>query len=149
MGKEIFDFEKTKEFVGRISRLRGENDRFGVVTKGLVKLDWSRFEHPSMPQCIGVSSEYMKDNREERKRRIWRCIQAGWIANADKAYEMVRDMHRLKDGDFCAFALVEDGMFEKNVMYPVALYSEMLWDCNGNVKDIMREVALRSYVSFA
>ena len=22
----------------------------------------------------------------------------------------------------------EDGMFEENIMYPVALYSEMLWD---------------------
>ena len=50
---------------------------------------------------------------------------------------------------FCAFALVEDGMFEENVMYPVALYSEMLWDCHRDVKSMMREVALRGYVCFA
>jgi hypothetical protein len=91
----------------------------------------------------------MKQNRIERKRRIWRCIQAGWIKNADKAYEMVQEMCSIKGGELCAFALVEDGMFEENIMYPVALYSEMLWNCHGDVKQLMHEVALRGYVCFA
>jgi hypothetical protein len=91
----------------------------------------------------------MKENRIERKRRIWRYIQAGWLTNADKACEMVQEMCRLKDREFCVFALVEDGMFEENIMYPVALYSEMLWDCHSDIKSMMREVALRSYVCFA
>ena len=46
-------------------------------------------------------------------------------------------------------ALVEDGMFEENIMYPVALYSEMLWDCGADIKTMMSEVALRNYVTFA
>ena len=54
-----------------------------------------------------------------------------------------------KGGDLDITALVEDGMFEENIMYPVALYSEMLWNCNGDIKELMREVAQRSYVSFA
>ena len=62
---------------------------------------------------------------------------------------MGRELCRLKDGEICLFALVEDGMFEENIMYPVALYSEMLWDCNGEVQNIVNEVALRSYVRFA
>ena len=81
--------------------------------------------------------------------REWRYIQAGWIANADKAQEMLREIAKNKNGDFAAFALVEDGMFEENIMYPVALYSEMLWDSEANIKDLMRTVALRSYVNFA
>ena len=48
-----------------------------------------------------------------------------------------------------SFALVEDGMFEENIMYPVALYSEMLWGYDGSIKDLTRSVALRSYVRFA
>ena len=143
------DFDETKAFVKTISCLRGENDRFGAVTKGLVKLDWSRFEHATGAQWIGVSSKRMKKNRIDRKHKIWRYIQACWLANADKAYEMVQEMHRIKGGDFCVFALVEDGMFEENVMYPVALYAEMLWDCHNDVKILMREVALRHYVDFA
>ena len=58
-------------------------------------------------------------------------------------------MYRLKSGDLSIFALVEDGMFEENIMYPVALYSEMLWDCHKNIDTLIRNVALRSYVSFA
>ncbi len=147
--KDISTFEKTKNFLKSILQLRGEDDRFGVVTKGLVKLNWAQFEHSKGSQCIGVSSEYMRGNRIERKTRIWRYIQACWLANADKAYEMVREMCRLKDGDLSIFALVEDGMFEENMMYPVVLYSEILWDCHSDIKTLMTDVALRSYVRFA
>ncbi len=142
-------FDETKSFVRTISRLRGDDDRFGVVTKGLVKLDWSRFEHAKGPQWIGSSSEYMKKNRIERKSRIWRYVQSGWLTNADKVYDMIREMYRMKDGNLCAFALVEDGMFEENIMYPVALYSEMLWNCDSNIDELIKEVSLRSYVCFA
>ena len=85
----------------------------------------------------------------ERKQRIWRYIQAQWFAHGDKALEMVREMALLKKGDLCLCALVEDGMFEENIMYPVALYGEMLWDAEADIKTLMSEVALRSYVKYA
>ena len=147
--KDVGSFDETKEFVNEIAHLRGKDDRFGVVTKGLVKLDWPSFEHSMGSQCIGVSSDFMKNNRVERKRRIWKYIQAGWINYGDKAYEMIREMQRTKRGSLSAYALVEDGMFEENIMYPVALYSEMLWDCASDIKALSEEVALRSYVTFA
>ena len=147
--KDTNSFDETKGFVKTISQLRGKDDRFGVVTKGLVKLDWSQFEHARGAQCIGICSEHMKKNRIERKRRIWRYIQAGWLTNADKAYEMIREMCCTKVGDLCMLALVEDGMFEENIMYPVALYSEMLWNCHNDINELINEVALRSYVCFA
>ena len=145
----VSSFEGTRSFVQRIACLRGTEDRFGVVTKGLVKLDWSQFEHLNGSQCVGVSSKMVKQNRVERKRRIWRYIQSGWLTHAVKAQEMVREMKQLKKGDLCVFALVEDGMFEENIMYPVALYAEMLWDCEADINATIRNVALRSYVMFA
>ena len=60
--------------------------------------------------------------------------------------EMLSDA---KNGDLTVTALVEDGMFEENIMYPVALYSEMLWNCNADFSKLLSEVALRSYVTFA
>lgn len=146
---DIKDFDKTMSLVDSIANLRGEGDRFGVVTKGLVKLDWSEFEHLKGAQTIGVSSRALKENRIERKRRIWRYIQAAWLANADKAQEAVREICRLKNGDACILALCEDGMFEENIMFPVALYSEMLWNAEGNLKEITKAVAMRGYVDFA
>ncbi len=146
---DVKDFDKTAELVDRIAHLRGKDDRFGVVTKGLVKLDWSKFEHPEGRQLIGISTRALKQNRIERKRRIWRYIQACWLANADKAQTMVRKMCQLKDGDALILALVEDGMFEEKIMYPVALYSEMLWNADADLKELTKEVAMRGYVDFA
>ena len=146
---DVDNYGETCDFVKRIAVLRGSDDRFGVVTKGLTKLCWPEFEHIQGPVNVGISSDMMKENRIIRKRRIWRYLQAGWLVNADKAYEMIRLMRGCKDGDMVSTALVEDGMFEAQVMYPVALYAEFLWDCDSDIKDIMHRVALRSYVDFA
>ena len=142
-------FGETVEFLEKVAALRGENEQFGVVTKGLVQLDWFNFEHLQGPQCYGVSSDYMKRNRVENKRRVWKSTQAGWLAYADVAYDLIKEMCRMKKGDFCALGLVEDGVFEETVMYPVALYAEMLWNCNSDAKTLIREVSLRDYVCFA
>ena len=146
---DVKDFDKTMAFVTDIANLRGAVDRFGVVTKGLVKLDWSEFEHPLGAQMIGVSSAALKKNRIDRKRKIWRYIQASWLANADKALLAVQKMCRLKGGELSVLALVEDGMFEESITFPVALYSEMLWNADGEIKDMIKAVAMRGYVDFA
>lgn len=147
--KEVSDFEETIEFVDKISVLRGEEDNFGVVTKGLVKLNWNTFEHLKGSHYLGTSSSRMKAERVAFKSKIWKYIQAYWLSYADKAYDMVRRLSDNKNGDLYVFALVEDGMFEENIMYPVALYSEMLWDKNSDIKELMPNVAMRSYVDFA
>lgn len=146
---DVDTYEETEAFVKEIATLRGESDSFGVVTKGLTKLDWSLFEHPEGPLYTGVSSRFMKDNRVTRKARIWRFLQAYWLTNGEYAQRMAKTMADLKKGDLYVLALVEDGMFEENLMYPVALYSEMLWDTDADLKAIMSAVALRSYVTFA
>lgn len=147
--KDVEHFEETGAFVRQIAALRGADDRFGVVTKGLVKLDWSQFEHPQGTQCIGVSSEEKQGERVRRKHKIWRYIQAYWLTYADKALETVRDMVEAKNGKLCIYALVEDGMFEKEILYPVALYAQMLWASSADLKEMMSVVAMREYVRFA
>lgn len=149
MPTDIGNFDVTMELVRKLVALRGEDELFGVVTKGLVKLDWSTFKHSDGAHCIGISTERMKEDRIRRKAPIWRYIQSGWLANADKAYDTVRLMSRLKNRELSVFALVEDGMFERNIMYPVALLSEMLWSCDAELNDIIRYTALREYVTFA
>lgn len=146
---DIETFEDTKTFINQISHLRGEKERFGVVTKGLTKLDWYSFEHPDAPRYIGVCSKAMKVDRVARKHKIWKYLQAFWLTNGDKALEMIRFMKDLRNGDLYVSGLVEDGMFEENVMYPVALFAEMLWDADCDIKNLMSDVALRSYVEFA
>lgn len=149
LASQIDMFDATKVFVGSIANLRGNEDRFGVVTKGITNLDWGQFRHLTGRQNIGVSTQLTKKDLSVKRRGIWKYVQACWIANGDKALEMVKEMHRLKDGQLSVDALVEDGIFEENVMFPVALYAEMLWDTTTPLKTMMKYVALRSYVTFA
>lgn len=146
---DVKNFEETIDFVNKIAVLRGNDDSFGVVTKGLTKLDWFKFEHLGGSNYIGVSSKRMKNNRIERKSKMWKYFQAHWLTNADKAYDAVKAISEIKNRDLYVTPLVEDGMFEENIMYPIALFSEILWDCNTPVKELMTQVALRDYVDFA
>lgn len=149
LASKIDTFDETKKLVGKIANLRGDNDYFGVVTKGITNLDWNEFRHLTGRQNIGVSSQKAKRELVVKRHNIWKYVQACWIANADKALEMLEEMRRLKGGNLSVDALVEDGVFEETVMYPVALQAEMLWDTTTPLKKLLKEVALRSYVTFA
>jgi hypothetical protein len=146
---DVQDFDQTMEFVKRIAVLRGENDRFGAVTKGLTKLDWSKFEHIDGPVYIGAASPWMKRNRMERKSKIWRYIQAQWMIHGGEALEMMRTMAQAKDGNLCITGLIEDGVFGAQLMFPAALFGEMLWDNESTVEALIERTALRSDVTFA
>lgn len=147
--ENITGFAETKAFTAQIAKLRGSRERFGVVLKGLTKLDWSAFHHLEGSSCLGLSTARVQENRLARKRKIWHYIQAGWLVNGDKACEMVRLLRQCTGGDLCVTALVEDGMFEKKLYYPVALLGELLWDCDTGFRELAYRVALRSDVEFA
>ena len=146
---DLDTFDETLELSKKIANLRGLEDRFGVVTKGFTKLDWGAFRHLEGSVSIGASSKSVRENRTIRKKKAWKYFQAYWLKNSDKAYEMIKTMQTAKEGNLLVTALVEDGMFEENLMFPVALYSEMLWDSGAYIKDMTSEVALRDYVTFA
>ena len=142
-------YKQTQDLVRKISDLRGENDKFGVVTKGFTSLDWSAFAHADAPVIIGRGSKKFIADRVARKSKIWRMVQAYWLSHAAEAQGMVQTLAEAKKGDLVLCTLVEDGVFEENVMYPVALYAEMLWDPNADLSQMINDVALRSYVDFA
>ncbi len=137
------------EFVKKAAYLRGCDEKFAVVSKGFSFLDWGKFEHLDGSVNFGVCSKSMRQNRVIYKRKIWKYLQAYWLQNADKAYETVNVLYESKKGNLSITPLVEDGMFEENIMYPVALYSEMLWDCKTELGSMITDVALRDYVDFA
>ena len=147
--RQLDTFDETAALIERIAVLRGKEDRFGVVTKSFTNLDWSKFSHLGGPVCLGNCSKAFKERTLADRKKFWKYMQAYWMTNADKALSMVRLMARAKDGDLYVTPLVEDGMFEAHLPFALALYSEMLWDAEGDVKDIMTRVALRDDVEFA
>ena len=143
-------YEETKVLTRDIATLRGADERFGVVTKSFTTLWWGKyFEHQRGSYFMGVSSDAMKTNRIVRKHKEWKYLQANWMCNCEKAYEIIRLMKECTGGDFYCTALVEDGMFEEEILYHVALYGEMLWNTDADLDTMMTEVALRDDVTFA
>lgn len=146
---DIEDFQQTLSLAESIAVLRGENDRFGIVTKGFTHLDWSAFTHLGGSVCINKALNTTKQNRISRKRKTWKYLQAYWLTNGDKVYTMLRTLGTLKGGELDVHALIEDGMFEEHIYFPAALYGEMLWDHSTELNTMINQVALRNYVDFA
>jgi hypothetical protein len=146
--QDISNFSETKRFTEEIAILRGEDDRFGVVTKGLTYLNWPTFKHQFGSQMIGESDKNFIVDRFNKKIPFLKYIQAYWLTSADNVYEIVKTIKDKKSGNASVYALVEDGIFDSYIYYPVALYSEMLWDTNSDIKTLQNQVALRDYVKF-
>lgn len=146
---DVENFAETKKFTADIAALRGADDKFGIVAKGMTKLDWQTFEHQDGSAFLGVSSKAWRKESVARKNRDWRYFQAYWLVHGRKALEMFQTLADSKNGDLYITALVEDGMLEENIMFPVALYAEMLWNCHADISELIRSVALRDDTVFA
>ncbi len=145
---DVSNFDKTKTLTEKIATLRGNEDKFGVVTKGLTYLNWPTFNHQVGSQVIGESDKNYINDRFNKKIPFLKYIQAYWLTNSDNVYEIIKTINDIKKGNANVYALVEDGIFDSNIYYPVALFSEMLWDCNCDLKTLLSGVALRDYVKF-
>ncbi|MBQ8641059.1 MAG: hypothetical protein IJ480_02480 [Clostridia bacterium] len=143
------DFSDTLALAEDISTLRGADDRFGCVFKGLICLDWNKFRYPARPYLIGEASAALQNARLSEKRPIWRYVQAHWMTNAWYAQTTFRHLCDQKNGDFTALALVEDGMFESALWFPVLLYGELLWDPHTDTRQILQKTALNPAAVFA
>lgn len=140
---KIETYDKTLELNSQLQGLR-EDGGFGAVLKGIICLDWSRFEHLKGDYILGVSDKKYINQRTEEQKKILRYIQAYWIRNAKYAHRLIQQFHE----DTMITCLVEDGMFENLINYPMALYAQMLWDSNRSIEDIMCQTALMPCVDF-
>ena len=46
-------------------------------------------------------------------------------------------------------ALLEDGLFDRQIWFPAALFAAALWDCGQSIDQLIHETALRPDVVFA
>ena len=144
---KVGNFDETLELTKKILELRGEEEKWGAVFKGMLKLDWLQFEHFSAPYIFGERSEQYINERQTEKNRIWKIQQASWLKNAEyvrRTVKVVADSGK----DTIVQALVEDGMFENEIMFPVALYAEMLWNSDEPSADAITRVSKYPCVNY-
>ena len=146
---ETQGFNETLQFTNKIANLRGLHDKFGVVTKNMCLLDWNTFVHPYKQSPLGVSNEKNVFKKMQEREKIWKFFQSYWLDNAEIAYAVIQNMHAAKNGNLLITSLVEDGLFERRIWFPVALYSAMLWDTNSTAKDLIKAVSTWDCTYFA
>ena len=142
------DLAATREFVEKITVLRGKEDRFGAVLKGMCALDWSTFIHQQPAQILGVRSNQFIAKRSNRQSKIWKYRQGNWVRYVENVRLIVQSM--VKDKDYMNIqGLVEDGMFESHISLPVAIYAETLWDCQKDGMETVQQVMKYPCVAMA
>ncbi len=144
---QLEGYAQTLKLNETVCTLRGKHEKCGAVLKGLVCLDWSNFRKQNGPFVLGCGKRCTQERRRI-VRAIWRYVQACWIQNADKAYEMIRSISRNTQGKATVMALVEDGLFEEAITYPVALMAQMLWDDGQDISDLKARAALMTQTVF-
>ena len=154
--KNIDGFDKTMEIARDMSLLRGKDDRFGCVYKGLCCLNWTKFSYPPEPYAIGDDgSRDFDDHRRIRdayiaeKRQIFHYVQAHWLKNAEYCRKMTEMLAQEKKGDLTILALVEDSAFEYQCWFPILLLGEILWDPTADTDEMIRDMALSPAAVFA
>ena len=148
IAQKVENFEQTCDFVRKAANLRGENDNFSVVLKGLICLDWSIFEHQKGSFVLGKYAHRDIASRYEQKKKVWRYQNAYWLKNADKARDMMRVLRDETNGNTMVTALIEDGLFEKKINLGAAIMGLLMWDCDRDIKDIMCDAALLPDIDF-
>ena len=146
---ETFGFTDMLSYAKKASTLRGADDNFGAVFKGMTKLDWANFVHHKGRYVLGKSDQNYISARSSSRELMWKLIDTQWIKNAGCVKQTLDELRSLKGNNFEIQALVEDGMFEDKIFFAVALYAELLWDSESSADKVISVVSAKPCVHFA
>ena len=140
----IGDTEATKAFTEKLLALR-QGAATGAVFKAMIQLNWPSFKHQTGPETLGCADEMKIRAILPPIREIWRYISGEWLDHG----ELCRDIMRLyaDRSDTAVYNLVENGLFEREIPLPAALYAELAWDCEQDWRTLRRDVLQRLNVS--
>ncbi|MBR5752282.1 MAG: hypothetical protein IKX84_07815 [Clostridia bacterium] len=139
----IGDTVNTKAFTEKLLALR-PGAATGAVLKSMIQLNWPAFTHQAGPERLGCADEKTIQARFKDVRRIWRYISAEWLDHG----EMCRDVLRLyaRKEDTAVYCLVEDGLFEREIPLPAALYAALAWNWDQDWRTLVRETVLHGQI---
>ena len=138
------DAGETRAFTERLLALR-PGAGTGAVLKSMIQLDWGRFRHQAGPNVLGCAGEEAIASRLPSVRKIWRYIAGEWLDHGERAGEILRLYAEKKDAS--VYCLVEDGLFEKEIPLPAALFADLAWDPFCDWKTLVRQTVQRSDLS--
>jgi hypothetical protein len=134
------DGEETLAYTKELLAIRGSNERFGAVLKGFTVLNWLEFEHQKGPYILGKADKIFQAKRSKEKEFYWRYAAPYWINQAPYLQKVLQSVADAQVYDRLITALVEDGMWESGIHISLQLLSELLWDPNANLQEILTAI---------
>ena len=129
-------FDETLGFVEKTTVLRGKNEKYGAVVKGMLNLDWSTFEHFRESYILGERTRGFIEKRAAEKEEKWRDATRSWLKNAEFARKTVALIAEKNRGAVIE-ALIEDAMLEHSIKLPAALLSEIMWSPETSARELI------------
>jgi hypothetical protein len=135
-------YKETLDFTKKLLELRGG---VGVclVFKGSMMLDWNKFVYQPAPFVMGDNAPEIAAHDRLIRKGGWRKYSAHWMKWGDRAQEMLRFV---KENKISEVSTCMAGTFDGGMYLPLALMSEMFFNCDGNYEDILTKVMQRPRV---
>lgn len=133
------DFKKTLAFTEKLLSLRG-GVGVGLVFKGVMMLDWSRFAMQRGPYIMGDNAERIARHDRRIRANAWRQYAANWTESGKKAHELLCHVKETcqKDVNICLA-----GTFDGGIYLPEALCAQMLRRLHEDFPHTLRRVMRR------
>jgi len=132
----INNAEKTISYSRNLAGLR-KDCCFAMVAKGFSEIRWrSEFEH-HRTFILGERSQNFMDLRLKKNQTSWDKKNALWFAHFQDAIKFYKAILEVNPNGMNVTALVEDGLFERQIQPCVSLFSLILWNPNSEIMDIM------------
>lgn len=136
-------YEKTLDFTKQLLELRG-GVGVGLVFKGVMMLDWTRFVNQRGPYILGENAPDIAAHDRRIRAGAWREYAADWMRNGDRAAALLRLIKQHKSGEvnMCIAGTFDGGMY-----LPEALCAQMFRRCEENYGNILQKVARRGCIT--
>ena len=136
-------FERTLELTEKILELRG-GVGVGLVFKGVMMLDWTKFINQQGPYVMGENSPEIAAHDRRLRANAWREYSADWMKNGSRAQQMLKFIKEHKSGDV---GMCLAGTFDGGIYLPEAICAELFRSCDGDYSEILSKVARRPSIT--
>jgi len=120
--------EATIAYSRKLAALRGADQEFALVPKGLSSIDWiNEFEHHG-PYVMGERGSDELRRRFEQRSPHWDRVNRSWLSRYHEIANYYRSLRQHHPGPMTVAGLLEDGLFEWEIQPAAALFAEMLWN---------------------
>ena len=141
--KDEAAYRETLEFTKKILSLRG-GVGVGLVFKGVMMLDWSKFINQRGPYIMGENDPAVAAHDRRMRANAWREYAADWLQHGERAAEMLRFIRENKCGDI---NMCIAGTFDGGIYLPQALCAQMYRCCGEDYAETVKKVTRRACIT--